>query len=64
MHRYYAKHKPSIDFSDFMEAIKQIKIHKNLIRFVAEMRHYWSLIHMPKLRIRIISISFFFNFLN
>ena len=36
MRRYYGKHEPSIDFSVVLEAIKQIKTHKNLIQSDAE----------------------------
>ena len=39
MPRYYAKHESSIDFSVVLEAIKQIKIHKNSIRSVAEAKN-------------------------
>ena len=39
MPRYYAKHEPSIDFSVDLETIKQIQIHKNSIRSVAESKN-------------------------
>ena len=39
MPRYSAKYEPSIDFSVVLEAIEQIKIHKNSIRSVTESKN-------------------------